>query len=35
MNGYRGNKFSYVDSTDRKKDFLNEIELFKQQGRLN
>lgn len=34
-NGYRLGEFELQSRKDRKNDFLNEIEFFKSQGRLN
>jgi hypothetical protein len=34
-NGYRLQEFELQSRKDRKNDFLNEIEFFKSQGRLN
>lgn len=35
LNAYRGGEFSYIDMKDKRQDFLDEIEFFKSQGRLN
>jgi hypothetical protein len=34
-NLYRGGKFNYQDAKDKHNDFLEEIEFFRRQGRLN
>lgn len=34
-NLYRGGKFNYQDSKDKHNEFLEDIEFFRKQGRLN